>query len=57
MDDQQRLERIELKLDQVIELHGNRLTKLETQAGFFQLGLAFLITSVGGVLTKLLMDK
>lgn len=30
------------KLDDVLENHGNRLTKIETQAGFIKAGLAFL---------------
>lgn len=39
--DEQRLARIEAKLDKVLEEHGNRLTKLDTQAGFIKAGLAF----------------
>lgn len=55
--DEKRLERIESKLDRVLEEHSNRITKLETQAGFFQLGLAFVLTTVGGFLTKLILGK
>ncbi len=52
MSDQQRLERIESKLDRVLEDHGNRITKLETQAGFVKAGLAFLGTLVIWALNK-----
>ena len=51
MDDK-RLERIESKLDRVLEEHGNRITKIETQAGFVKAGLAFLGTMVMWALNK-----
>lgn len=56
MDDT-RLARIEEKLDEVLQVHSNRLTKLETQAGFFQLALAFIFTTALGLLTKIGMGK
>lgn len=56
MDDK-RLERIEDKLDRVIDLHSNRLTKLETQNGYIQAALALIISTVIGVLTKLSVGK
>ena len=51
--DEKRLERIENKLDQVLESHGNRLTKIETQAGFIKAGLALLVPFVVWVLNRL----
>ena len=47
-----RLTRIESKLDRVLEEHGNRITKLETQAGFVKAGLAFVGTLVIWALNK-----
>lgn len=49
---QDRLKRIEDKLDRVLEEHGNRLTTIETQAGFVKAGLAFLGTVLIWALNK-----
>lgn len=51
-----RLQRIEDKLDRVLEhvqTNSNRITKLETQAGFVQAALALLVPFVIWVLNKL----
>lgn len=48
----ERLARIEAKLDRVLEDHGNRITKIETQAGFVKAGLAFVGTLVIWALNK-----
>lgn len=47
-----RLTRIEAKLDRVLEEHGNRITTIETQAGFIKAGLAFIGTLVIWALNK-----
>lgn len=49
--DENRLERIEKKLDQVLEGHSNRLTKLETEAGFIKSGLTLALAVVVGACT------
>lgn len=52
MNENKRLERIEEKLDRVLEDHGNRITKIETQAGFIKAGLAFIGSLVIWALNK-----
>lgn len=49
----ERLERIETKLDAVLHTHSNRLTAIETEQGFFKIALTALFTAAGWVMNKL----
>lgn len=48
-----RLERIEEKLDTVLQTHSNRLTQIETQNGFFKIAFAALFSAAAWILNKL----
>lgn len=48
-----RLKNIEAKLDRVLENHGNRITQLETQAGFFKIAFGSLFSAAAWVVHKL----
>jgi Holliday junction resolvasome RuvABC endonuclease subunit len=50
---EKRLDRIEEKLDEVLNQHSNRITQLETQSGFFKLAFGSLFSAAAWLFHKL----